>query len=147
MKALSETNYHFEGLEGIYRGKVRDIYRVKGKFISISTDRISAFDHILYEPIPYKGQVLNQMAAYFLQQTSGIVPNWLESVPDPNVSIGKICKPIKIEMVIRGYLAGHAWRLYKSGERTICGEHMPDGMKESDKFHTPLITPATKADN
>ncbi len=144
--ALKETNYTFPRQQAFYRGKVRDVYDVDGYFISIASDRISAFDHVLPRAIPYKGQVLNQIAAHFLGATKDIVPNWLLSTPDPNVSIGKRCVPIKIEMVIRGYLAGHAWRTYKSGLRTLCGVDLPEGMKQSDRFEKPIITPATKAE-
>ena len=146
MNAVASTDFKFDQLENVYRGKVRDVYTVAGKFIAVATDRISAFDHILPRPIPYKGQVLNQIAARNLEASRHIVPNWLEAVPDPQVSVGKICEPLKIEMVIRGYLAGHSWRLYRDGLRLICGESMPSGMRESDPFATPLITPATKAD-
>ncbi|MEO7174937.1 MAG: phosphoribosylaminoimidazolesuccinocarboxamide synthase, partial [Saprospiraceae bacterium] len=125
--------------------KVRDVYAVGDRLAMIATDRISAFDHVLPRPIPYKGQVLNQIAAYFLASTSDIVPNWLEATPDPNVAIGINCIPYKVEMVIRGYLAGHAWREYKSGKRMICGVEMPEGMKENDAFPVPIITPSTKA--
>lgn len=125
---------------------MRDVYDVEGYFISVASDRISAFDHVLPRAIPFKGQVLNQIAAHFLEATKDIVPNWLQAVPDPNVSIGLRCEPIMIEMVIRGYLAGHAWREYRSGKRMICGVSMPDGMKESDRFEHPIITPATKAE-
>jgi len=125
---------------------VRDVYDVDGHFVSIASDRISAFDHVLPRAIPYKGQVLNQIAAHFLEASREIVPNWLQSTPDPNVSIGIRCVPIKIEMVIRGYLAGHAWRTYKSGLRTLCGVALPEGMIQSDRFPIPIITPATKAE-
>jgi len=125
---------------------VRDVYDVDGHFVSIASDRISAFDHVLPRAIPYKGQVLNQIAAHFLEASREIVPNWLQSTPDPNVSIGIRCVPIKIEMVIRGYLAGHAWRTYKSGLRTLCGVALPEGMIQSDRFPMPIITPATKAE-
>ncbi len=145
MQALKETTFQFPNQTGFYRGKVRDVYHFKDKLAVVATDRISAFDVILPKPIPYKGQVLNQIAAHFLQATRDIVPNWVESVPDPNVTIGKACKPYPVEMVIRGYLTGHAWRLYKSGERTICGRPLPEGMKENDQFPYPLITPTTKA--
>lgn len=143
--AIKETNFHFKGQTGFYRGKVRDVYEVGELFIVVATDRISAFDHVLPRPIPYKGQVLNQLAAYFLKATKDIVPNWLVDCPDPNVGIGFKCRPIEIEMVIRGYLAGHAWRLYEAGKREICGVRMPDNMKQNDPFPTPIITPATKA--
>ena len=144
--ALRETNFTFPGQRSFYRGKVRDVYDVEGYFISIASDRISAFDHVLPRAIPYKGQVLNQIAAHFLESSKHIVPNWLMASPDPNVSIGVRCEPIKIEMVIRGFLAGHAWREYNSGKRSLCGIAMPEGMSQSDPFPTPIITPATKAD-
>jgi len=144
--ALKETNFTFPGQEAFYRGKVRDVYDVKGHFVSIASDRISAFDHVLPRAIPYKGQVLNQIAAHFLEASQDIVPNWLTLTPDPNVSIGLRCEPIKIEMVIRGYMAGHAWRTYKSGLRTLCGVALPEGLKQSDQFDHPIITPATKAE-
>ncbi|NND09175.1 MAG: phosphoribosylaminoimidazolesuccinocarboxamide synthase [Saprospiraceae bacterium] len=146
MSALFETNYNFPGQTAFYRGKVRDVYTVEDKLVMIASDRISAFDHILPRPIPYKGQVLNQIATHFLKATEDIVPNWLLATPDPNVAIGQACQPIKIEMVIRGYLAGHAWRQYKAGHRVLCGVPMPEGMKESDAFPEPIITPATKAE-
>ena len=146
-QALKETNFHFPNQRQMYRGKVRDVYFIGDKYLAmIASDRISAFDHVLPKGIPYKGQVLNQLAARFLDATKDIVPNWLLAVPDPNVSIGLKCEPIKVEMVIRGYLSGHAWREYRSGKRTLCGVTMPDGMKESDPFPEPIITPATKAD-
>ena len=144
--ALAGTNFQFKGQRSFYRGKVRDVYDVEGYFVSVASDRISAFDHVLPRPIPYKGQVLNQIAVHFLEASRSICPNWLISSPDPNVSIGRRCEPIKIEMVIRGYLAGHAWREYRSGKRLICGVPMPEGMKEADQFDVPLITPATKAE-
>ncbi len=147
MKGLKETNFNFPGQQAFYRGKVRDVYTVGDKLIMVASDRISAFDHILPKPIPYKGQVLNQIAVHFLEATKDIVPNWLEASPDPNVSVGKKCDPIKIEMVIRGYLAGHAWRVYDDGHRKICGVPMPEGMQQSDRFPEPIITPATKAES
>lgn len=134
------------GQTAFYRGKVRDVYTVGEKLVMVASDRISAFDYVLPCPIPYKGQVLNQVATHFLQATADIVPNWLEAVPDPNVAVGAACEPFKVEMVIRGYLAGHAWREYKSGKRELCGVPMPDGLKESDRFPEPIITPATKAE-
>jgi phosphoribosylaminoimidazole-succinocarboxamide synthase len=143
---VMETNFNFPGQTKFYRGKVRDVYTVKDRLVMVASDRISAFDHVLPRPIPYKGQVLNQIAAHFLKETADIVPNWLEATPDPNVAVGLQCEPFKIEMVIRAYLAGHAWREYKAGKRTICGVAMPEGMKENDKFPHPVITPATKAD-
>lgn len=146
MQAIDSTNFDFPGQEKVYNGKVRDVYFVKDKLVMVATDRISAFDHILPRAIPYKGQVLNQIAAHFLKATEDIVPNWLEATPDPNVAIGKKCEPIMLEMVIRGYLAGHAWRTYKNGERNLCGVTMPKGMKQNDRFPEPIITPATKAE-
>ena len=145
LKAIDTTDYKFPGQDSVYKGKVRDVYFIGEKLILIATDRISAFDHILKELIPFKGQVLNQMSAYFLKSTSGIAPNWLEDVPDPNVSAGKRCTPIRLEMVIRGYLAGHAWRIYKDGGRLICGEKMPDLMIQNQKFPSPILTPTFKA--
>ena len=143
---IKDLVFNFPGQTHAYHGKVRDVYTVGDKLIMVASDRISAFDYILPRAIPYKGQVLNQIASFFLDKTADIVPNWLEEVPDPNVSIGKQCEPIKIEMVIRGYLAGHAWREYRSGKRTICGEGMPDGLRQNDEFPMPIITPATKAE-
>lgn len=145
-QVVNETNFKFKDQDFYYKGKVRDVYKVKDKMVMVASDRISAFDHILPRAIPYKGQVLNQIASYFLHATEDIVPNWLISTPDPNVSIGQACEPIRIEMVIRGYLTGHAWREYKSGKRILCGEIMPEGMKENDIFPHPIITPATKAE-
>jgi phosphoribosylaminoimidazole-succinocarboxamide synthase len=141
------TQFSFQGQTNFYKGKVRDVYTINDKFlVMIASDRISAFDVILPRPIPYKGQVLNQIAAYMLNATKDICPNWLLDVPAPNVSIGKKCKPFKIEMVVRGNLTGHAWRIYNSGKRILCGALMPDGMKENDFFPSPLITPSTKAE-
>lgn len=144
--AIKETNYKLPGLIHLYKGKVRDVYELENKLVMVATDRISAFDVVLPRPIPYKGQILNQIAAENLEETSNIVPNWLEKTPDPNVSIGKKCVPFKVEMVIRGYLAGHAWREYRDGKRTLCGVALPDGLKENDKLPAPIITPSTKAD-
>ncbi len=138
--------FSFPGQTGFYRGKVRDVYTIGSRVVMIASDRISAFDVILPRPIPFKGQVLNQIAAYMLKATSDICPNWLETVPAPNVSIGKKCVPFKIEMVVRGNLTGHAWRTYHSGKRELCGAVMPQGMKENDYFPFPIITPSTKAD-
>lgn len=146
MNALNETNFHLPGQTAFYRGKVRDVYTVDDKLVMVASDRISAFDHILPRAIPYKGAVLNQIAAYFLEATRDICPNWLISAPDPNVAIGWRCEPVRVEMVIRGYLAGHAARTYKSGLRTLCGVQLPDGLRESDPLPTPIITPSTKAD-
>lgn len=140
------TDFQFDNQKALYKGKVRDVYTIADKLVMVATDRISSFDHILPRPIPYKGQVLNQIASYFIKNTEDICPNWIESVPDPNVAVGKACEPIRVEMVIRGYLTGHAWRTYKSGLRTLCGVELPEGMKEHDKFPTPIITPATKAE-
>lgn len=146
-KAIIGTNYNFPGQTGLYKGKVRDVYTIKDKYlVMIATDRISAFDVILSKPIPYKGQVLNQIATYFLKQTEHIAPNWLLEVPDPNASIGYKCEPFKIEMVVRGMLVGHAWREYESGKREISGAKMPEGLTEYDLFPEPLITPSTKAE-
>ena len=125
---------------------MRDVYFVKDKVVMVATDRISAFDHILPEPIPYKGEILNRIAAHFLKASEFIVPNWLEAMPDPNVAVGKKADPIMLEMVVRGYLAGHAWREYKAGKRVICGVPMKEGMREGDRFDEPIITPATKAE-
>lgn len=144
--AIAATNFNFPGQTNFYRGKVRDVYTVNDKLIMVASDRISAFDHVLPKPIPFKGQVLNQLATHFLNATSDICPNWLMATPDPNVAIGVACEPFRVEMVIRAYLVGHAWREYKAGRRTICGVPMPDGMKENDPFPTPIITPATKAE-
>ncbi|MEZ4893670.1 MAG: phosphoribosylaminoimidazolesuccinocarboxamide synthase [Saprospiraceae bacterium] len=146
MNALRETNFKLPGQTAFYRGKVRDVYTLGDKLLMVASDRISAFDHILPRPIPYKGAVLNQIAAYFLNATRDICPNWLISNPDPNVAIGHCCEPLRIEMVIRGYLAGHAARTYQSGLRSLCGVSLPDGMKENDRFPEPIITPSTKAD-
>ena len=145
MKALSETHFQLPNQTAFYKGKVRDVYTVGDKLVMVASDRISAFDYILPRAIPYKGQVLNQIAAHFLKATKDIVPNWLLSTPDPNVAIGYACEPFKVEMVIRGYLTGHAWRTYSSGERMLCGVKMPDGLRENDPFPEPIITPTTKA--
>ncbi len=144
--AIESTDFTFDHLETVYHGKVRDLYDFGNRIAIVATDRISAFDHILPRAIPFKGQVLNQIATYFLEATTDICSNWLVESPDPNVSIGIKCEAIKIEMVVRGYLAGHAWREYQSGKRVLCGVQMPDGMKEADRFPAPIITPATKAD-
>jgi len=145
VNSIFETDFNFKGLISRYKGKVRDVYHFKDKLVMVVTDRLSAFDVVLPKPIPYKGQILNQIAQKFLKITEDIVPNWVENVPDPNVTIGKKCDTFPIEMVIRGYLTGHAWREYKNGKREICGEKMPDGMRENDKFPEPIITPTTKA--
>ncbi|MGV3588161.1 MAG: phosphoribosylaminoimidazolesuccinocarboxamide synthase [Adhaeribacter sp.] len=145
MKALKETNFNFAGQTGFYRGKVRDVYYFQDKLAVVATDRISAFDVVLPRAIPYKGQVLNQIAAFSLAATTDVVPNWVLAQPDPCVTVGVKCEPYKVEMVIRGYLAGHAWRKYKSGKREICGQPMPEGLRENDKLPEPIITPTTKA--
>ncbi len=146
MNAIRETNFHFPGQTGFYRGKVRDVYTIGDRLVMVASDRISAFDHILPRAIPYKGAVLNQLAGHFLQATRDICPNWLISTPDPNVAIGYRCEPVRVEMVIRGYLAGHAARTYASGERILCGVPLPEGLRENDPFPEPIITPSTKAD-
>ena len=147
MTAITNIEFIFPGQTKTYHGKVRDVYTLEnGLLVMVASDRISAFDHILPKGIPYKGQVLNQVATYFLQATRDICPNWLIATPDPSVAIGLACEPIRVEMVIRGYLAGHAAREYKAGKRTLCGVSMPEGLKENDRFPKPIITPATKAD-
>lgn len=146
MNAIKETHFQLPGQTGFYKGKVRDVYHFADKLVVVATDRISAFDVVLPKAIPYKGQVLNQIAAKMLAQTADIVPNWILSTPDPSVSIGVKCEPFKVEMVIRGYLAGHAAREYKSGKRMLCGVALPEGLKENDKLPAPIITPTTKAD-
>lgn len=146
MNTLNVTNFKFKNQTAYYKGKVRDVYTIDNKIlVMIASDRISAFDVVLPRGIPYKGQVLNQIAEQFLNATKDIVPNWLISSPHPNVSIGRMCEPFKVEMVVRGYLAGHAARTYQSGLRTLCGVALPEGMKENDKFPQPIITPTTKA--
>jgi phosphoribosylaminoimidazole-succinocarboxamide synthase len=145
-EALKNHEFNFKGQTSVYHGKVRDVYSLNdGRLIMVASDRISAFDHILPRPIPFKGQVLNQVATYFLKATADIVPNWLLATPDANVSVGVECEPIRVEMVIRGYLAGHAAREYHLGKRMLCGVEMPEGMKENDAFPVPIITPAVKA--
>ena len=147
INTIKETKFNLPGQTKFYKGKVRDVYTINNEtLVMVASDRISAFDHVLPQGIPYKGQVLSQIAAKFLKATSDIVPNWMEATPDPSVTIGKMCVPFKIEMVIRGYLTGHAWREYKSGKREICGVKMPDGMIENEKFKTPILTPTTKED-
>ena len=147
MKALTQTNFQFKGQNKAYHGKVRDVYFTqKGLLVMVVTDRISAFDVVLPKGIPHKGQILNQLAWHFLKATEDIAPNWTMAMPHPNVTIGRECKPYKVEMVIRGYLTGHAWRQYRDGHRTLCGVAMPEGMKENDQFPEPIITPSTKAD-
>lgn len=145
MKAIKETHFHFPQQTGFYKGKVRDVYYFGEQMALVATDRISAFDVVLPKGIPDKGRILNQIAAYNLNATKDIVPNWVLSTPDPNVTIGFKCEPFAVEMVVRGYLAGHAWREYKSGKRKICGVPLPDGLKENDLLPAPIITPTTKA--
>ena len=148
MNTLTQTNFNFPDQVSKYSGKVREVYKFKNDvLVMISTDRLSAFDVVLPKGIPYKGQILNQIACQMLDATSHIVPNWLITSPDPNVSVGQACEPFKVEMVVRGYLSGHAARLYKSGKRKICGVDMPEGLIENDKFNYPIITPTTKAEN
>ena len=146
-KAIIQTDFNFPGQKSVYKGKVRDVYNINDDhLVMIVSDRISAFDVVLPEGIPYKGQVLNQIAAKFLDATSDIVPNWKIATPDPMVTVGHMCEPFKVEMVIRGYLTGHAWREYRDGKRSLCGIPLPEGMKENQKFDSPLLTPTTKAD-
>jgi phosphoribosylaminoimidazole-succinocarboxamide synthase len=145
MNSIPETNFEFPNQTGFYRGKVRDVYSFDKRLVMVATDRISAFDVILPRAIPYKGQVLNQIAAHFLMATADIVPNWLQEVPDANVSVGIKCNAYPVEMVVRGYLAGHAWREYAAGKREVCGVSLPDGLKENDRLPQPIITPTTKA--
>jgi len=146
MNAIKETHFNFANQTAYYKGKVRDVYTIKDEYLAmVVTDRISAFDVVLPEPIPFKGQVLNQIAAKFLKATEDILPNWVLSVPDPSVTIGRICEPFKVEMVIRGYLAGHAAREYALGKRQVCGVTLPEGLKENDILPEPIITPTTKA--
>ena len=147
MNSLTKTNYNFPGQTNIYHGKVRDIYSIgEDILVMVATDRISAFDVILPKGIPYKGQVLNQIASKFLDATSDILPNWKLTSPDPMVTVGHRCKPYKVEMVVRGYITGSAWREYSNGARTLCGLPLPDGLRENQKFEAPLITPTTKAE-
>ena len=147
MNALTKTDFHFDGQTNVYHGKVRDVYTVKNDLlVMVATDRISAFDVVLPEGIPYKGQMLNQIAAKFLDATTDIVPNWKLATPDPMVTVGLRCEGFPVEMIVRGYLCGSAWRAYKSGVREICGVKIPDGMRENEKFPTPIVTPTTKAE-
>ena len=143
--AIKETQFQFPDQVGFYKGKVRDVYIFDHELVVVASDRISAFDVVLPRPIPYKGQVLNQIASKFLKATSDIVPNWVTSIPDPNVTIGRRCVPFKVEMVIRGYMAGHAAREYAAGKRMLCGVELPENMRENDRFPEPIITPTTKA--
>ena len=148
MNTITTTNFNFPNQKSVYRGKVREVYNINDTLlVMVATDRLSAFDVVLPKGIPYKGQILNQIATKFMELTQDIVPNWLIATPDPNVAIGHLCEPFKVEMVIRGYLSGHAAREYALGKRTICGVTMVEGLKENDKFPTPIITPTTKADN
>jgi phosphoribosylaminoimidazole-succinocarboxamide synthase len=148
MNTITTTNFNFPNQKSVYRGKVREVYNINNELlVMVATDRLSAFDVVLPKGIPYKGQILNQIATKFMELTKDIVPNWLIATPDPNVAVGHLCEPFKVEMVIRGYLSGHAAREYALGKRTICGVTMPDGLKENDKFPSPIITPTTKADN
>ncbi|MFC6095608.1 phosphoribosylaminoimidazolesuccinocarboxamide synthase [Flavobacterium qiangtangense] len=145
---ITTTNFNFPGQKLVYRGKVREVYNINDELlVMVATDRLSAFDVVLPEGIPYKGQILNQIATRFMEMTAHLVPNWLIATPDPNVAVGHLCEPFKVEMVIRGYLSGHAAREYALGKREICGVTMPEGLKENDKFPEPIITPTTKADN
>jgi len=144
---ITETNFNFPNQKSVYKGKVREVYNINDDLlVMIATDRLSAFDVVMPKGIPYKGQILNQIATKFMAQTEDLVPNWLVATPDPNVAVGHLCEPFMVEMVIRGYLSGHAAREYKAGKRTLCGVAMPEGMKENDKFPKPIITPATKAE-
>lgn len=147
MQVLKETDFEFEGQKSVYHGKVRDVYNIKDEYmVMVATDRISAFDVVLPEGIPYKGQVLNQIAEFFLDSTRDIVPNWKMATPDPMVTVGICCEPLKIEMIVRGYIAGSAWRDYKNGAREICGVKLPEGLRENEKLPEPILTPTTKAD-
>ncbi|MGB0980605.1 MAG: phosphoribosylaminoimidazolesuccinocarboxamide synthase [Winogradskyella sp.] len=147
MNTITDTNFNFPNQKSIYKGKVREVYNINdAQLVMVATDRLSAFDVVMPKGIPYKGQILNQIATKMMKATEDIVPNWLLATPDPNVAIGHLCEPFKIEMVIRGYMSGHAARQYKLGKRTLCGVAMPEGMKENDKFPQPIITPATKAE-
>lgn len=147
MEVLKQTDFKFDGQKSVFHGKVRDVYNIKDEYmVMVATDRISAFDVVLPEGIPYKGQVLNQIAAFFLDSTKDIVPNWKIAVPDPMVTVGVCCEPLKIEMIVRGYIAGSAWRDYKNGAREICGVKLPEGLRENEKLPHPILTPTTKAD-
>ena len=148
MNTITATHFNFPNQQSIYRGKVREVYTINDTLlVMVATDRLSAFDVVLPKGIPYKGQILNQIATKFMELTQDIVPNWLIATPDPNVAIGHLCEPFKVEMVIRGYLSGHAAREYAAGKRQICGVNMPEGLQENDKFPEPILTPTTKADN
>lgn len=148
MNTITTTDFNFPGQKSVYRGKVREVYNINDELlVMVATDRLSAFDVVLPEGIPYKGQILNQIATKFMRLTEDIVPNWLIDTPDPNVAVGHLCEPFKVEMVIRGYLAGHAAREYAAGKRVLCGVELPEGLKENDRLSSPIITPTTKADN
>ena len=148
MNTITTTNFNFPNQKSVYHGKVREVYNINNELlVMVATDRLSAFDVVMPKGIPYKGQILNQIATKFMELTQDIVPNWLIATPDPNVAIGHLCDPFKVEMVIRGYVSGHAAREYAARKRTLCGVTMPEGLKENDKFPTPIITPSTKADN
>ncbi len=148
MNTIVDTNYHFPSQKSVYKGKVREVYNINDELlVMIATDRLSAFDVVMPKGIPFKGQILNQIATKMMKATEDLVPNWLINTPDPNVAVGHLCEPFKVEMVIRGYLSGHAAREYKAGKRMLCGVAMPEGMKENDKFPEPIITPSTKADS
>ncbi|EZH73997.1 phosphoribosylaminoimidazole-succinocarboxamide synthase [Aquimarina atlantica] len=148
MNTIVDTNYNFPNQKSVYKGKVREVYSINDELlVMIATDRLSAFDVVMPRGIPFKGQILNQIATKMMKETEDLVPNWLIATPDPNVAVGHLCNPFKVEMVIRGYLSGHAAREYKAGKRILCGVAMPEGMKENDKFPEPIITPSTKADN
>jgi len=148
MNTINDTNYNFPKQKSVYKGKVREVYNIDDEIlVMVATDRLSAFDVIMPRQIPFKGQILNQIASKMMEATSDLVPNWILSIPDPNVAVGHMCDPFKVEMVIRGYMSGHAAREYKAGKRILCGVAMPEGMQENDKFPEPIITPSTKADN
>ena len=146
-RTITDTNFEFPGQSNLYKGKVREVYNINDSLlVMVATDRLSAFDVVMPKGIPYKGQILNQIATRMMEATADIVPNWLIATPDPNVAVGHLCEPFKVEMVIRGYMSGHAAREYSSGKRVLCGVEMPEGLKENDAFPTPIITPATKAE-
>ena len=146
-QTIIDTNFNFPGQKSVYKGKVREVYNINNNLlVMLATDRLSAFDVVMPKGIPYKGQILNQIATKMMKDTEDLVPNWLVATPDPNVAVGHLCEPFKVEMVIRGYMSGHAAREYKAGKRILCGINLPDGMKENDKFPEPIITPATKAE-
>lgn len=148
MNTITTTNFNFPGQKSVYRGKVREVYNINDELlVMVATDRLSAFDVVMPKGIPYKGQILNQIATKFMRLTEDIVPNWLIDTPDPNVAVGHLCAPFKVEMVIRGYMSGHAAREYAAGKRVLCGVELAEGLKENDKFPSPIITPTTKADN